>query len=103
MVYINRTNTNRTIAGIMAAMMLVVMLFSGIFIIEHADHECSGEDCPICESIQLCESMLPGLGIGIPEAGMQFIPLVAILVIISIPVCSVIADTPVSNKVRLNH
>lgn len=37
------------------AAMLAGMLLSVCFIAAEADHDCSGEDCPICVFLTLCE------------------------------------------------
>ncbi len=98
-------NSNRIwiTALIMAAMMLVVMLFSSFFIAAHADHDCTGEDCPICACIQQCENTLRGIGSGITALPAVIISVLISLLIMSFGVSSFQRDTPVSAKVRLNN
>ena len=45
-------------AAILAVTLALVMLFSALFIVLEADHDCHGEECRICEQIQLCEDLL---------------------------------------------
>ena len=90
-------------AGIMAAMMLLVMLFSSFYIAAHADHDCTGEDCPICACIQQCENTIRGAGIGITVLLAVCLPVLLSLQIQSFGVPAVWWGTPVSTKVRLNN
>lgn len=52
---------NRVYAALLAAIFVLVVLSSSIFIIEHADHDCTGEDCPICEQLFACAQNLKRL------------------------------------------
>ena len=44
----------RTLALIMAAAMLLVLLASTAFVVSHADHDCDGTSCLTCQQISLC-------------------------------------------------
>ena len=56
--------TTRKKAAIALTILFVfVMLFSHIFVIAEADHECSGEDCPICEIIAIVWDTIKGLSL----------------------------------------
>ena len=100
------TNTSKAIkvsAGIIAAMLLVVLLFSAFFIVAETHHDCAGEDCLICACIRICENALKGLG---SFAAMQVSSVFAVIFVILAAVSSftaVSSDTLVSNKVRLNN
>lgn len=48
-------------AAVLAALFSVIVLFSSVFIIEHAGHECIGEDCPVCEQLDACAETLKEL------------------------------------------
>ena len=48
---------------LLAAVLAVVMLFSAVYIAVEADHDCSGEDCAICQQIGVCENLLKSLGL----------------------------------------
>jgi hypothetical protein len=87
----------------MAVMMLLVVLLSSFFIAVHADHDCTGEDCPICACIQQCENTIRGIGSGITVGAAVIVPVLILLLIISFGVPSFQRDTPVSAKVRLNN
>ncbi len=83
--------------------MLLIMLFSSFFIAAHADHECSGADCPVCACIQQCENTIWGMGSGAAAILAVIMPVIIFLRSISMGVPSILWDTPVSTKVRLNN
>ena len=55
--YIGRTKNNmsKNISILVCVLLLAAMLFSAVFIAEKSGHhDCTGRDCPICETIQIC-------------------------------------------------
>lgn len=56
------TKKNRFLAVLLTAAVVFVMLFSVLFIAMEADHDCTGEDCPICYQISVCENTLKSVG-----------------------------------------
>ncbi len=94
--------SNKRLAGIIALMVLVVMLFSASYITSHIHHECKGGDCPICACMHQCAGILKSLGNGTTCNRAVGICLLTALMIISLQaVCNKIS-TPVSDKVRMN-
>ena len=59
------TKKNRIVASILAVIAVVVMLSSSLFIIEPADHDCVGEDCPVCEQLYSCAQNLKNLSVAL--------------------------------------
>ncbi len=56
----------KKLAGIIgAAIIVVTMLFSVAFLSCNAHHDCSGENCPICEMMQMAENILDKLSMAI--------------------------------------
>lgn len=56
---------NRMLAVLAALAVLFVMLLSSFYIARETDHVCSGHaDCPICQQIHICESVLKNLASG---------------------------------------
>lgn len=55
------TNKNRLVALVLSLTVLFVMLSSVFFIAIEADHDCTGEDCPICYQISVCENTLKSI------------------------------------------
>ena len=48
----------RFAAGAAVFLMLILLLVSAVYVIAEADHECAGEDCPVCACIRQCENNL---------------------------------------------
>ena len=91
------------IAGILAASVLFIMMFSVLFIAEHADHDCTGDDCPVCACLQQCEMMFRGLETGMTAGAGVYLPLLFLIISVSL-LCHFVAErTPVAIKVRLNN
>ena len=48
---------------LLAAVLAVVMLSSAVYLAVDANHDCSGDDCAICDQISSCENLLKTLGL----------------------------------------
>ena len=57
------TKKSRLITGLLAAVLAAVMLSSAVYIAVEANHDCSGDDCAICQQIGVCENLLKSLGL----------------------------------------
>jgi hypothetical protein len=99
----NISENKRFVVGIIAAMMLIVVLFSSFYIAIESGHDCTGEDCPICSCIQQCENTLRSIGSGLSFYHLTFSPVLMILTLFVLAVPSVQLNTLVSQKVRLNN
>ena len=53
--------TRKTGTMALTTLLVFVMLFSLVFVIAEADHDCSGEDCPVCEIIAIVSDTTKGL------------------------------------------
>ena len=92
----------RITAGIIGLMMLVLVLFSAFYISTETDHECCGEDCPICACFLQCENALHGIGDGVAVRFVAVAPVILILLSAAFIITAVSKDTLISRKVRLN-
>lgn len=96
------TKKKRTLAFIICMAFIVTALFSILFIVKEANHNCTGDKCPICSCIHQAEQTLKQLGTGatakvLSVNGSFFIITPLFLFILFIPCISLI-----SQKVRLN-
>lgn len=97
------TNAKRAGAMILCIGLVLVLAVSVVFIVHEADHDCSGEDCPICQAIAVNIRLLR-------LAGTAAFFLAAFFFLLSGPSATNRQDryhcfcsgTPVSWKVRLN-
>ncbi len=93
----------RITAAITGLMMLVMVLFSAFYIAAESDHECCGEDCPICACIHQCENTLHGIGDGTAVRSAAATPVILVLLAAAFAIPAVSQDTLISGKVRLNN
>ena len=97
-----RNRRNIYLPLILSVLMLSLMFFSAFYIAEEHDHDCAGEDCPICECIHLCEGIL------YETQGAKFILISAVVAYAFICLTGHAAedlfsfDTLVSEKVRMD-
>jgi len=83
-------------------MLFTVLLFSGFYLVEEWDHECEGEDCPICECIAQCQSFFREFfGGEMAQEVCMFTILCCLGGILSVEP-EIIGYTLISWKVRLN-
>ena len=59
------TKKKRIISLIVAVAVIFVMLYSVLYIAAEANHDCVGENCPICYQISVCENTLKNLSLAV--------------------------------------
>jgi len=98
----NKSNKRSVIAFAAMIAVLVVMLFSSVYIAEHTEHQCTGANCPICATLEQCQAQLKQL------AGAVFF-FICMLSILVTSVCNIeeykdniLNDSLVRKKVRIN-
>ncbi len=91
------------ISVVLSVLLSVSALVSAAFIAMETEHDCEGEECHVCECIEICEAILQQVGTALPIV-------TASLVFFVDPIFFNLADvdvfclrTPVSRKVRLNN
>lgn len=95
------TTKNKTLALTICVIFVMSILFSMLFVVKGADHDCSGENCPICACISLAKQTLKQLGsVSVAAAGMM-VCFSLILAFIGTSL-TVPCATLISQKVRLN-
>lgn len=97
------TKKNRTVAFLICVVFFVVTFFSVLFVVAEADHDCIGEDCPVCACIHHAEQTLNQLGMGIGSATGWMPVVVTLLSFIPCVLRPVAHQTPIGQKVRLNN
>lgn len=60
--------SKRTVAIFLAATVLFFILYSALFIAAEADHDCVGENCPICYQLNVCQNMLKNFSLAVCPA-----------------------------------
>ena len=81
---------------------VLVLAVSSAFLIHEADHDCCGEDCPICRTIAMTGMLMRALFV-IASAWLLFsVPAVLSARRACAAARSDTSDTPVSRKIRMN-
>ena len=93
----------RTVAGVLGLLLLLAMLFSAFFITAETDHDCAGEDCPICACLQQCENTLHRIDDGNALLTAIVIPVIITLISAFLNTPEFSQETLFSRKVRLNN
>lgn len=93
----------RILTAVLTALVLVVMLSSSLFIIEHVDHECTDEDCQICQQIYLCTQTLKTLSLAVIAAAVFYVFSALLSITIKQVETACVPHTPVSLKVKLSN
>ncbi|MFV0465384.1 MAG: hypothetical protein ACK5ML_04855 [Lachnospiraceae bacterium] len=92
---------NRILTIVLAAVLVVTIIFSYMFVIENARHDCSGEDCPICTEIESAIQTISSIKM------LSVLPLVAAVICVFTQLCTIsrfffgTEDTLISLKVEL--
>ncbi|MBQ3097635.1 MAG: hypothetical protein IJI54_02570 [Kiritimatiellae bacterium] len=60
-----RQRTRRLLAAAGVALLLGFQTLSAIYITHEADHDCNGDDCPICVQLQQCVANFQLTGSGL--------------------------------------
>ena len=53
----------RSLAAVLAGLVLAAVLFSLLFLAAEAGHDCIGEDCHICGQMDVCMRLLQAVGV----------------------------------------
>ncbi len=96
-------NNNRILALVAIAATVLVMLFSTVFIAEHAAHHCDDEaHCPICLVLEQCESNIKSIGAGLVVAAVVYVIAFAMKDIEGFIQSQPVQASLVSQKVRID-
>ena len=92
----------RKTAWVALLAVLFVMLFSVLYISQHADHECTGTDCPVCAVMEQCSNNIKNIGTIVVAIATTFFLCLSIQKSVKyvITVCS--EYSLISQKVRMN-
>ena len=95
-------NKKRTLALVLSAMLCVLVMFSVFFVAAENNHDCTGENCPICYQINMCESTVKSISAGPAAVSMLAATLVVLLLLSLNTNETSVNETLVSLKVKLS-
>ena len=90
-------------AAVLAVLFALTILTSSVFIISHADHDCTGEDCPICEQVYACAQSLKNLVAAVAAMMVMLAFRFAAQAVMEQAKYAYIPHTPVNLKVKLSN
>ena len=93
----------RKISFAFAAILLLSVLFSVCYIALKAEHDCSGDECPVCVFLALCEQNIREYRFAILLLALFFLITPTIPLIHQSGTQCFRMETPVSLKVQLNN
>ena len=91
----------RIFAAVSAVIFCTVILGSLYFVSAAAKHDCSGEDCRVCELIQQCEKLLSTAGSAVKLCAVNFVALVFLTAVLLCGRAVFGRNTLISLKVEL--
>ncbi len=95
------TNKKR-FAAIALAVLVLFVLMTSLFVIAHeADHDCTGENCPVCAVIAFCRNTLKTLGDALIAAAVVFGCFCLAGSVTAFSRAEIYSETPISLKVKL--
>lgn len=100
---IKASTPKRNIACAFAAILLLSVLFSVCYIALEAEHDCSGDECPVCFFLALCEQNIREYRFAVLLLALFFLITPAMPLIHQNGIQCFRMDTPVSLKVQLNN
>lgn len=94
---------HRNLCVFIAVLLAFVLFFSVLFLLLEADHDCAGEDCPVCTLVSLCKDLLRQLLPGLTGTASVIVLPGVFRSEHSGSLSSVPLPTPVSRKVKLSN
>lgn len=91
----------RILAIILIAMFSSLIMFSLFYVAAESDHNCAGDNCPICYQINMCNSTSKSLSDGLTATAFSFVAILSIMYMLLLNADACISKTLVSLKVKL--
>ena len=96
-------NDRRIKAAVAAFLMILTIALSSTFLVREADHDCLGEDCPVCMTMDRCVTLLRLVSRASLLAAVLFVACYLIQRRAVNPVGPIAIRTPVQERVRMNN
>lgn len=98
-----RDDWNKKIAMILAISTISLIILSVCYIVKETNHDCTGEDCPVCVQIEQCLNNFRTLGTGTEIQDKIFVVEKFFEAAIFLYVCLIVPFTLTKQKVRLDN
>ncbi len=101
-IFETKYNFIKKAAPVLALILLLVSLAAAGYPVYEHHHDCHGEDCPICETVKLCEGLVKVFGTGLAGVITVFAAVLSVKLTVRPDARKIAYARPVSEKVRLN-
>ncbi|MBQ3374919.1 MAG: hypothetical protein IJG49_00630 [Erysipelotrichaceae bacterium] len=95
--------SRRLLTALMTAVLIMSVFVSLAYVIEEADHECSGNDCPVCRTLSICRRSIHGTITVISAAAVLIITVHIVLCSCSICIAENSGFSLITQKTRMNN
>ncbi len=97
-----RPDVRKFFASVMVCVLIFILASASFIVVSEADHECTGDSCPVCVLIHHCENIVKGLGTAAAAVIVSYLLKTALLLQFSNTAEILIRRTPVLLKTRIN-
>lgn len=94
---------NKVLAVVVMFATVFVLLFSAMFLVEHAHHHCEGDECPICMVMAQCSKNIKTLSSAIIFVSVGLLTIAPLRNIRTSLVTDFFNNSLVFQKVRMNN
>lgn len=96
------TKNRRTAAILLTILIIFSLFFSAFFIAAETEHDCTGDNCPICHEIQVCLQTLNTIGTALGVTVTVFAVIRFLVIRIAAVFRRFVSRTLVSLKVKMS-
>jgi hypothetical protein len=94
---------NKVLAAFLCLCLVVVFVFSSVYLAEHAGHDCAGAHCEICYHLHSADNLLRQIGAAVIAAAPLFIVLSLLFRAVTPNADTSAGTNLVALKVKLNN
>lgn len=98
---------NEAISKFLCMAMIIVIIFVSLaslfYIFSETEHECSGENCPVCACIHQAQQALRNLSSGAAAGQLMTAVFISLFAAFAVHFFVISCDSPVKRRVRLNN
>ena len=98
---------NEAISKFLCMAMIIVIIFVSLaslfYILSETEHECSGENCPVCACIHQAQQALRNFSSGAAAGQLMTAVFISLFAAFAVHFFVISCDSPVKRRVRLNN
>ena len=99
----NTSVSRRLLTALMTVVLVMSVFVSLAYLIEEADHECSGNDCPVCRTISICRRNIHSIIAVASAVAVLILAVHTVLQSYSICIAENSGFSLIEQKIRMNN